>query len=173
MEVSENYFWHLGHSKRPSKLCKACFRQYLCVFHPNCGFGVGVGLPVYWYTSCFSSFSCSNVPKISKILASITLTTSEPDSINSKRCPIQLGTQLRQSLKAIGLGGPSTKEGLNVDQIKGGTVFEPETSTGSFCMVRGGGGSGRRWAGRAVDNCACKNSPFEEGGSSHGGLRTR
>ena len=37
------FFLYFDHSKLPSKVCKACFRQYLCVFHFIWVLGTGGG----------------------------------------------------------------------------------------------------------------------------------
>ena len=46
IEVFETYFFrYCDHLKQPSKVCKACFRPCLCVFHPIWLMGRGGGGP--------------------------------------------------------------------------------------------------------------------------------
>ena len=53
------FFGYCDHLKCPSKLCKACSRPYLDVFHPIWVLGPGGGgggLPRDWYTTWLCSF---------------------------------------------------------------------------------------------------------------------
>ena len=69
IEVSENYFFDIvtTHSDQP-KLCKACFRPYLGVFHPIWGLGVGHGVTQWSDTqpayAVFHPVQKANFPKL-------------------------------------------------------------------------------------------------------------
>ena len=56
----------LKNLKRPSKIRKACFSPYLCVFHPIWVFGAGGGggSNLDWCTTCLCTFSSQNSSKI-------------------------------------------------------------------------------------------------------------